>query len=164
MPPSRKARGHIGIRLRTVSHADARAEGLSRGGVVVQGLEPGGPAEQAGVRVNDLITAVNGVAVGTSADLQNALFQMEPGSAMTLQILRGPADASQQPGLAVRQSHPITIKVLVALGPTPDIQSGLTSNSPDASSINIDALISAVQAAGTSRIRSTAPPATLPRP
>src|SRR5260370_28071998 len=119
MLASRKARGHIGIRLRTVSPPDARSQGLSRGGVVVQGLEPGGPAEQAGVRVNDLITAVNGVAGGTSAPLQNALVPKETRSAKTFQIFCGPADASQQPRPAALPSHPITIKKVVSFVANP---------------------------------------------
>ena len=49
----------------------------------------GGPADKAGLQVNDIITAVNGVSINQSHDLTGLLDQYKPGDNITLTIVRG---------------------------------------------------------------------------
>lgn len=56
-------------------------------GAVVVLLTPGGSAEQAGIKVGDLITAVAGNRVSSLADLQTVLAQLEPGQKVTVDVV-----------------------------------------------------------------------------
>ena len=58
-------------------------------GAQVYALEPGGPAEAAGLRPGDVITAVDGQSVLTAEDLDAALSGAEAGRTVTLAVFRG---------------------------------------------------------------------------
>jgi hypothetical protein len=58
-------------------------------GAEVGVLTPGGPAERAGVRVGDVITAVNGTPVGNATAMTDAVHGLAPGQTARLSILRG---------------------------------------------------------------------------
>ena len=57
-------------------------------GAQVGVLTPGGPAEHAGVRVGDVITAVNGTPVANAAAMTGAVRALAPGQTARLSILR----------------------------------------------------------------------------
>lgn len=59
-------------------------------GVVVQPL-PDSPAQKAGLKVNDIITKVNGESVETGLALQEKIFARKVGEKVDLQIIRLPA-------------------------------------------------------------------------
>ncbi|MBI1903357.1 MAG: PDZ domain-containing protein, partial [Planctomycetia bacterium] len=71
-PLPQPERGFLGFT--TDDRADA-----GRGARVIK-LRPGGPAEKAGLKVNDLITAAGGAAVRTNDDLAPLLRQAAPGA------------------------------------------------------------------------------------
>jgi len=62
-------------------------------GVVIEGVEPGSPAEKAGLKGGDVITSVNGQAVKTGNDLVNPIAQAPIGSKVKLTYIR---DRSQK--------------------------------------------------------------------
>jgi hypothetical protein len=79
-------RGHIGL---GVINLPSSPNGLLQGnGALVARIEPEGPAALAGVRVHDVITAVNGVPIGRADDVLAAVSNLAPGSTANLQILR----------------------------------------------------------------------------
>ena len=57
-------------------------------GLVVVRVVPDGPAAQAGVQEKDILTAVNGTAVKTMADLKNALQDIQAGAQVQLTVQR----------------------------------------------------------------------------
>jgi serine protease Do len=57
-------------------------------GVVIMGVEPGGPAEKAGLKGGDVITSVNGQPVKTGNDLVNPIAQATIGSKIKLSYVR----------------------------------------------------------------------------
>jgi serine protease Do len=57
-------------------------------GVVIMGVEPGSPAEKAGLKGGDVITAVNGKPVKTGNDLVNPIAQAPIGSKVKLNYVR----------------------------------------------------------------------------
>jgi putative serine protease PepD len=59
------------------------------GGAQVVAVTPGSPAAGAGLRVGDVITAVNGQAVATSAEAADAVSSNPPGSKATIRFQRG---------------------------------------------------------------------------
>ena len=52
-------------------------------------IAPGSPAEKAGLRANDIITAVDGQRIDAQHDLTNVLLAYRPGESITLSVLRG---------------------------------------------------------------------------
>jgi S1-C subfamily serine protease len=59
-----------------------------RQGVIVIDVGPGSPAEQAGIQPQDIITQVGNTPVTRSADLLRVLRAAQPGSTMTLRVVR----------------------------------------------------------------------------
>ncbi len=57
-------------------------------GVVIEGVEPGSPAEKAGLKGGDVITSVNGQPVKTGNDLVNPIAQAPIGSKVKLTYIR----------------------------------------------------------------------------
>jgi len=77
-------RGMIGLGL-------SDAPGIS--GAVVGIVTPGGPADRAGVLVQDVVTALNGEPVENSAALTRAVQALPPGRTVRLDIRRGGGSA-----------------------------------------------------------------------
>jgi serine protease Do len=67
-------------------------------GVVIMNVEPGSPAEKAGLKGGDVITSVNGAPVKTGNDLVNPIAQAPIGSKVKLSYVR---DRSQKEATAV---------------------------------------------------------------
>jgi serine protease Do len=61
------------------------------GSVVITGVLPGSPAEQAGLERGDLILSLDGEVVSSLRELYRALWRHVPGEAMGLQLLRDSA-------------------------------------------------------------------------
>jgi len=57
--------------------------------VVIQGLLPGGPGEQAGLKAGDVILAIDGEDVGDRRSLYRRLWTHPAGDPVTLKIFRG---------------------------------------------------------------------------
>ncbi|MFQ3566088.1 MAG: PDZ domain-containing protein [Aggregatilineales bacterium] len=58
------------------------------GGVLINQIVPGSAAAEAGLQIDDVITAINGVPVGTTQALTAAVLAQEPGSTVELEVLR----------------------------------------------------------------------------
>ncbi|MGA2096224.1 MAG: Do family serine endopeptidase [Candidatus Acidiferrum sp.] len=67
-------------------------------GVVIEGVEPGSPAEKAGLKGGDVITSVNGQPVKSGNDLVNPIAQAAIGSKVKLSFVR---DRTQKETTAV---------------------------------------------------------------
>lgn len=87
--PSRR---HLGVAL---APADAarhlrRAVGLpERDGLLVRAVQPGSPADRAGLRQGDLIVVASGRALASADDLHAALDAVGQADSLALRILRG---------------------------------------------------------------------------
>jgi serine protease Do len=57
-------------------------------GIVVEGVEPGSPADKAGIQPSDVITTINGNPVHTGADLVNPIAQTPIGQSVQLRYVR----------------------------------------------------------------------------
>ncbi|HEY1425279.1 MAG TPA: Do family serine endopeptidase [Caulobacteraceae bacterium] len=83
-------RGYIGATVQSLSPELATSLGLgSDKGAIVDQLTPGGPAERAGVRSGDVVTAVNGHPVTSSAELTRQVGLAQPGQDVQLSVMRG---------------------------------------------------------------------------
>jgi 2-alkenal reductase len=64
----------------------------------------GSPADKAGLRENDIITAINGTSLAEGNSLRQVLSQFKPGDKVTLTVLRNGKDISIELTLATRPS------------------------------------------------------------
>ncbi len=82
-------RAYLGLLLANVEPADAEVYGLTttRGAEVVS-IEAISPAAKAGIELGDVIVGIAGDAVSSVSDLQAALASLEPGSTVTLDVVR----------------------------------------------------------------------------
>jgi len=82
-------RGVFGVQAQDLTADLAPALGLTgRKGAVVASIEPHSAAERAGLRVGDLITALNGREVTSAAAIRNSIGLIEIGSKLELDIVR----------------------------------------------------------------------------
>jgi S1-C subfamily serine protease len=86
--------GFIGIEAQDVTPQLAQADGLSvQSGVLVHNFvndaAGASPAQQAGLKAGDVITAVNGTTISDNSELASTLQNQSPGSRVTLTIVRG---------------------------------------------------------------------------
>ena len=83
-------RGSIGVRIQPVTEDIADALGLKgvRGALVAESL-PDSPASKAGIKAGDIITTVNGRAIGDARDAARAVGGLSPGDAVVLTVIRG---------------------------------------------------------------------------
>jgi serine protease Do len=84
-------RGWLGIGTQPVTRELAHALGFAAesSGVVVTRIEPGSPAQRAGLRLGDLVRAVDDSAIHNPADLLRAVASHVPGDRLILDLLRG---------------------------------------------------------------------------
>ncbi len=83
-------RGQIGIYAQTITPAIASGLGLLQDwGVVVSDVDPDSPASDAGIRIGDIISAIDGHKVLNLRQLELAIFRYSPNDRAHIRILRG---------------------------------------------------------------------------
>jgi Do/DeqQ family serine protease len=82
-------RGRVGVVTQDLTYdlAHALGTGLTEGAVVVK-VEPGSPAEKAGLKPRDIVTTVDGKPVRGSADLRNRMGLIPVGEQVNLGVQR----------------------------------------------------------------------------
>jgi len=82
-------RGHIGVGISDVTPENAKFFGdkLASGAVVTQ-VDPESPGAKAGLRIGDVITAIDGQKVNDAGELQVMVGQKPPSAKITLEVLR----------------------------------------------------------------------------
>jgi serine protease Do len=87
-PGHRVTRGSIGVSFREdLSDAVNRVYGFKTG-VLVQDVQPGGPADKAGIKAGDVIQSIDGHTVKDGNALVNEIASRRPGSTAVLGYLR----------------------------------------------------------------------------
>ncbi len=83
-------RGWLGVQIQSVNQGIADSLGLKQAqGAIVGEIMDGSPAQKAGFKVGDAITAVNGAPVKDSRDLALRISEMNPGTKVTVTYWRG---------------------------------------------------------------------------
>jgi serine protease Do len=79
----------VGMRVQDITPAVAQSLGLpSMRGVITSYIEPGSPAERAGVLAGDLVVAVNGEPVDSVREARRAIFGSRVGDTIMVTVLR----------------------------------------------------------------------------
>lgn len=82
-------RGWIGVQIQPVSKDIADSLGLkSTDGALVAEPQPGSPADKAGIKAGDVITAVNGEKIRNARELARRIGAMAPGTSVKLSVLQ----------------------------------------------------------------------------
>jgi serine protease Do len=83
------ARGRLGVVIQQVDAPMAKALGLDKPrGALVGDVEPGGPAERAGIKAGDLITKIDDTVIGRSEELPRVVARHAPGSRVKVELER----------------------------------------------------------------------------
>ncbi|MFD1556830.1 Do family serine endopeptidase [Paraburkholderia silviterrae] len=82
-------RGWIGVEPQDVTPEIAESFGLNqKSGAIVAGVLQGGPADKAGIKPGDVLTAVNGEAITDTTRLLNVIAQIKPGTSAKVHLVR----------------------------------------------------------------------------
>lgn len=83
-------RGYLGLDGRKLTANLARLMNLGKvTGVLVEGIDPNGPAGQSDLKRNDIITAINGIRVESIKQAMDIVAEIRPGTQIDVLILRG---------------------------------------------------------------------------
>ncbi|WP_087000632.1 Do family serine endopeptidase [Rhizobium sullae] len=111
-------RGFIGVRLQEITPVIAEALGMPGSkGALIASVDPGSPAEQAGIRSGDVITRFNDKDIRSAHDLTLAVTNQKPGTKVTLTSNRG--GSTQEVALTIGQRNDDEIRTS-AVAPVPE--------------------------------------------
>ncbi len=82
-------RGYMGVQIQPVTEDFADALGLpERRGEFIQSVQPGEPAERAGLRAGDVVLEVNGTEVTPEQSLSYLVANIRPGTTVPIEFIR----------------------------------------------------------------------------
>jgi serine protease Do len=85
----RVTRGRIGVSISEVTKEVAEALGLQKPkGALVRLVEPGSPADKAGLEAGDIVLKFDGKSIDKSSDLPRLVGNTKPGTKSTIQVWR----------------------------------------------------------------------------
>ena len=83
-------RGLLGVSITTIDAQSAKAIGSAvENGALVAGVEPGSAAEKAGLKVDDIITEVDGKKISGAGELRNTIGLLRSGDKVNIGYMRG---------------------------------------------------------------------------
>ncbi|MCO4863495.1 DegQ family serine endoprotease [Cupriavidus sp. WGlv3] len=101
----RVTRGRIAVAIGDVTKEVADSLGLGRArGALVGSVEPGGPAEKAGIEAGDIILKFNGRDIERASDLPRMVGETKPGTRVPLQLWR--KGATREVSITVTELEP----------------------------------------------------------
>jgi Do/DeqQ family serine protease len=120
-------RGQMGVTIQDLTPELAEAMGIDAPrGALVSGVMPASPAEKAGLRPGDVVTAVDGKAIGSSSELRNTIGLMRPGQSIAVDIVREGETRTLEMALQDQQKSAQAVPLVgerfagLALGPLPE--------------------------------------------
>ena len=97
-------RGLLGVSIQTIDAEVATALGLEvESGALITVIAPGSGAEEAGLRVDDIIVAVNGEKISGASELSNTIGLMASGETINIDFIRGDETLSTKATLGQQQ-------------------------------------------------------------
>ena len=98
-------RGGIGVNLQAITPEMAHGLGLARdAGLVIADILPGGPADTAGLHIQDVIESIDGVPMDSLLALAFHFYTRHNGDAVSVNILRGAEHLTVRVGV-IERSH-----------------------------------------------------------
>jgi serine protease Do len=82
-------RGKLGVSIQQITSDLAASMGIKEvRGVLISGVTPGGPADRAGIKTGDIVTAIDGQPINDPNTLRNRIASSAPGTQVALTIDR----------------------------------------------------------------------------
>lgn len=98
-------RGFIGVSLQPMTEVLAQALGHDEAhGTLVSQVIPGGPADEAGLQMGDIVTQLDGETIEMPRDLSMAVAEIAPGSTAVLTIMRGDEEMELEVTVGLRDA------------------------------------------------------------
>ncbi len=88
--PDNKGKGFFGVLL------------IDDGGVCISRVEPGSPADKAGLRPNDVIQSIDSSQVPNVNEARESIARLRPGSIVQVEVRRGETNVSVKVKVGVR--------------------------------------------------------------
>jgi serine protease Do len=111
----RVRRGEIGVKPQTLTPTLAEGLALTRDwGVVLGDVDPDGPAARAGLRIGDIVLALDGKPMENGRQLQVNLYGRPIGQTVTLSVLRGDQQLQARVPIVERHDDPNRFAALVS--------------------------------------------------
>jgi serine protease Do len=108
-------RGEIGVRAQTITPLLAEALQLPQDwGVLIGDVEPGGPADIAGLQIGDTILSLDGKVMENGRQFQVNLYRFSIGDVVNLEILRGKERKTVQVAVLERTKDPERFRRMVS--------------------------------------------------
>ncbi len=113
-------RSSVGLGLQAITPTLAKALALPRSyGVIVSDVAPGGPAEAAGVKLNDILLSVEGRTVDSLPSMLGFYLQHGGGERISFEFLRG--DQKVQVEMVTLEQHDQADRLADLLDPSKDL-------------------------------------------
>ena len=101
----RVTRGRIGVQIEPVTKELAESIGLGKAqGALINRIEPGAPADKAGLEAGDVILKIDGKPIEKSADLPRLVGNTKPGTKSNLTVFR--RGATKEMSIVVAELEP----------------------------------------------------------
>ena len=102
-------RGWFGVEMAELTPELAESLGLKgTRGAIVGGIERGSPAERSGMKLGDVVVAVNGRPVGDTTAALNAIADIPPGKTVPVKVVRRNQELSLEVVVGKRRPRPPT--------------------------------------------------------
>ncbi len=99
-------RGQLGVFIQDLTSDIAEAMGMDgRDGAVIARVIPDSPADKAGIKAGDVVTALNGEPIVSSSQLRNTVGLMAPNEKIKLEIVRDGKKRTISTRLEARQTE-----------------------------------------------------------
>ena len=104
------SRGYLGVKIQPVNQDIADGLGLeAAAGALIDNVEPGTPAAEAGLKSGDVITKLNAKAVKDPSDLTRQVRSVKPGEKVEISFLRDGAEMTVSIALAAQKNEQAAI-------------------------------------------------------
>jgi serine protease Do len=104
------SRGYLGVMIQPVNQDIADGLGLeAAAGALIDNVEPGTPAAEAGLKSGDVITKLNAQAVKDASDLTRQVGSVKPGEKVEISFLRDGAKKTVSIALAAQKNEQAAI-------------------------------------------------------
>lgn len=101
----RVTRGRIGVQIEPVTKELAESIGLGKAqGALINRIEPGAPADKAGLEAGDVILKIDGKSIEKSADLPRLVGNTKPGTKSNLTVFR--RGATKEMSIVIAELEP----------------------------------------------------------
>ncbi|NDB44107.1 MAG: PDZ domain-containing protein [Betaproteobacteria bacterium] len=101
----RVTRGRIGVQIEPVTKELAESIGLGKAqGALINRIEPGAPADKAGLEAGDVILKIDGKSIEKSADLPRVVGNTKPGTKSNLTVFR--RGATKEMSIVIAELEP----------------------------------------------------------